>query len=72
MSAAQTWFDRLMVRLRSRYGYTGWAGCRVLVIGLRYSALMPMRAITVLTRLRPIVWPSPRNKSRSILAPANG
>ena len=40
--------------------------------GVRDSASMPMRAITVRTRVRPILWPALRNRSRNIRAPANG
>ena len=38
------------------------AGCRWLVWGLRYSASMPLRAIRVGTRLRPILWLSLRKQ----------
>ena len=72
MSIAQTWFERVFDSVRSRYGQIVCPGARLLVFGLRYSAVMPMRRISVVMCLRPTVKPSVRNRSRNIRAPANG
>ena len=47
MSIAQTWFERAIVSVRSRYGWITCPGARRLVFGFRYSAVMPMRRISV-------------------------
>ena len=59
-------------QIAEQIGSTRCAGCRGLVWGVRYSASMPLRAIMVRTRLRPIVWPSLRKRSRHMWAPASG
>ena len=45
ISIAHTWLGLLTSSPRSRYGYTVWPGRRRLVLGLRYSASMPIRRI---------------------------
>ncbi len=72
MSKAHTWLARSMARPRNAYGNTGCAGCFLLVLGLRYSAWIPMRRISVPTWRRPTSMPCRRRKSRSMRLPANG
>ena len=72
MSVAQTWLARVIPSPRSRYGYTLLNGCLRLVFGLRYSASMPIRAISVATCRRPTSKPSRCSRSRSMREPANG
>jgi hypothetical protein len=54
ISAAQTWFGRVLSAWRRREGETVWAGCRWLVRGVRYTASMPMRLIRVARCRRPL------------------
>jgi hypothetical protein len=44
----------------------------LLVLGLRYSAVIAMRRINRVIRFRQTITPSARSRSRSIRAPANG
>jgi len=72
MSIAQTWFALAICSVRNRYGQIVCPGARLLVFGLRYSAVIPMRRISVVMCLRPTAKPSARNRSRNMRAPANG
>ena len=72
MSIAQTWFERVIDSVRSRYGQIVYPGARLLVFGLRYSAVIPMRRISVVMCLWPTDKLSARSRPRNIRAPANG
>ena len=50
------------------YGYTVWPGRRRLVLGLRYSASMPIRRISVAMCLRPEESPSWTARSPTVSA----
>ena len=63
ISIAHTWLGLLTSSPRSRYVYTVWPGRRRLVLGLRYSASMPIRRISVAMCLRPEESPSWRSRT---------
>lgn len=53
MSIARTRFERVIARVRSRYGQIVWPEAFLLLFGLRYIAVMAVRSISVVRCLRP-------------------